>query len=91
MKANNSKLFELTQIKNNDHINEKRCLPSLNISKNHSTLLTNQWNNEINNKCLIYAEEHKGKEINYRLDFNSPRTKDAVEQLGICFEDCIMK
>ena len=41
--------------------------------------------------ALIYIENLKGKEIYHRVDFGSPRTKQIASQLGISYEDCILK
>ena len=42
-------------------------------------------------RFIYYIEYESGKRIRHKLDFNSPRTKEAAAQLGITFEDCVKK
>ena len=42
-------------------------------------------------RVIYYTEYDLGKLVKHRLDFNSPRTKDAAARLGLTYEDCIKK
>lgn len=62
------------------------------------TLETNTRNHmkslsEVDQKsqCVIYTELINGASIQRRLNFDSPRTKDALAKLGISCKDCIAK
>jgi len=41
--------------------------------------------------CLSFTENISGTNVKRRIDFQSPRTKDAAARLGITFEDCVLK
>ena len=44
-----------------------------------------------NDKILVYTDSTTGKNIYHKLDFSSPRTSEAAEQIGITFKDCILR
>ena len=39
-------------------------------------------------RILCYYEISSGRKIRYKINFDSPRTSGAAEQLGITFEQC---
>ena len=43
------------------------------------------------NKILTYSENFGGQNFTRTLNFLSPRTIEVTHQLGITFEDCIVK
>ena len=47
-----------------------------NIDKNHST---------------FYIEIIDGREIHHKVDFDSPRTKEAAAQVGLTFKECVLR
>ena len=44
-----------------------------------------------NTKEIYYKELLNGNYVKRYLNFDSPRTKEAALQIGITYEDCIMK
>lgn len=45
----------------------------------------------VKERLVSYVEPAGKRPIRHLLNFDSPRTKQAAGQLGICFEDCIKK
>ncbi len=40
---------------------------------------------------IYYIETDTGKPVRHRLDFNTPRTREAAGQIGITYEDCVVR
>jgi len=60
-------------------------------SSNKLPLVPNQQYNLEKDKILVYLENCNGHMMRRKMNFDSPRTKEAARQLGIRLEDCCMK
>ena len=51
----------------------------------------NDFINSNKDLSLYYVESTTGKPVKHKMDFNTPRTKEAAARAGITFEDCVQK
>ena len=42
-------------------------------------------------KVITFGDDNNGCRSGYKLDFASPRTRKAAKEIGVIFEDCLLK
>ena len=63
--------------------------PSVRAKSPNKNQLTR--NPEDSQRIATYVLKLNGQTIYHKLDFNSPRTREAAGQIGISYDDCVLK
>jgi len=70
-------------------VNDKSQLNSKKSKQKDSN--SDDSKNEDNRRVIPFVEYIRGKSINHKIDFDSPRTAEAAAQLGITYGECLPK